>query len=110
MYSGVLGNLPSILTASFANTNLCRIDPFLKPGPVLSVVEAATPILHGLNDTTVEAAGPLFPEASTTNTPAFRANNKLVSNTLSNVTVSSGASSGPTERLKMSTPSATPCN
>jgi len=41
-------------------------------------VQAATPTLQGPNDTTLEDAGPLFPAACTTKTPAFRANNRNI--------------------------------
>jgi len=69
----------------------------------------ATPTLQGLNDTTLEDAGPWFPAACTTRTPAFRANNKEMSNMFKKVKVSCGGSFGPTDRDKISTPSRTAC-
>lgn len=73
------------------------------------MVLAATVTLQGLNDTTLEDAGPLFPAACTTRTPAFRANNKEMSNMFKNVNVSSGGPFGPTDSDKISTPSRTAC-
>jgi len=72
-------------------------------------LQAATPTLHGLNDTTVEGDGPLFPAACTTKTPAFLANNKVISKMLRNVNVSFVGSFGPIESDMISTPSRTAC-
>lgn len=72
---------------------------------LLSVVPAAAPTVQGLTEMVVASLGPLFPPAWTTNIPALRANRREISNALSKLGTPSGGSSGPMERINISTPS-----
>lgn len=76
---------------------------------LLPVVLDPTPIAHGLNETTLATAGPLFPAACTTTMPAFLAKSRNMSNTFKNVRPSSGGTSGPMDSTITSTPSSAAC-
>ena len=71
-----------------------------------SSTPAATVVIHGLKDTSVFGNGPPFPAAWATNTPAFTAERSAASKGFKKVVrVAVGGLLGPTERLRMSTPS-----
>jgi hypothetical protein len=72
-----------------------------------SVVEAATLVIHGLNETTELASGPPLPTACTTETPALVARSSCVSSKFRKDEGPDETEEGAMERLITSTPSST---
>lgn len=71
------------------------------------MIEAATLVIHGLNERIELEEGPPFPTAWTTRTPALVANRSSSSNMLRKAEVPEGTPVGPIERFSISTPSST---
>jgi hypothetical protein len=70
-------------------------------------VEAATLVIHGLNETTELASGPPLPTACTTETPALVARSSCVSSKFRKDAGPDETEEGAMERLITSTPSST---
>jgi hypothetical protein len=75
-----------------------------------SVVEAATLVIQGLNERTVFCAGPVFPTAWITETPALVAKSSSISSMLRKEAGPEGIMDGPIDKLRISTPSSTALN